>query len=540
MILKISFVFAALASCSNAFLQSPGSPLRVRNARHSLAVTSTLQPPARTFDNDDKTTAKEDSEMHADNEKFDWFKAWYPIIPVAILDHEKPHKFHLLGTPIIVWNDAPMVGVEKFGPKPKKGKRDVNAGQWRAFVDECPHRKVPLSEGRVEADGSLLCSYHAWRFDGEGDLVNVPQMDETELAIVKANPKSQCNSFPVKIVDGVLWVWPETGSDAKIQSALTEVNHYKVPGERKKEDVWYGPWNYRELPYSADFFIENVVDPVHVQVSHHNIIGSRYSDQQLDSMKLVNKVTKDGFKFQAKLSIASTGSNTTYHAPAHVAIETGTSGALQTLELYATPARPGYCHHVGRMVIAKDKNSEMPKLLRQFTWPMPLWVNHMAASLFLNQDALFLHSQERHLATTKDYTAVKDGADFKADNYNKAVLRTEADLGVVSFREWLRVLAGGRVPYKYGSVMPEWNRDIVFDVWNAHTKHCAVCQRALKNIKRARFTSFVAAACLAVLRPAASKALNLAGVVATAGLGLALSKLVGIFYKYEFEHAHND
>jgi hypothetical protein len=191
-------------------------------------------------------------------------------------------------------------------------------------------------------------------------------------------------------------------------------------------------------------------------------------------------------------------------------------------------------------VIFKDKNGKTPQLLRMFTMPMPLWLNHVMTSLFLNQDALFLHHQERHLSKSGAYTSVKNDPSFSADHYDKAVLRVETDVGVINFRNWLRLLAGGRIPYKYSPAMPEANNDMVFDVWNAHTKYCRVCQRALKNIKRARFASFVAAACLAVLRPMPSKALNLAGALTTAVVGFALNKFSRMFYRYEFSHAHND
>lgn len=182
----------------------------------------------------------------------------------------------------------------------------------------------------------------------------------------------------------------------------------------------------------------------------------------------------------------------------------------------------------------------MPKLLRQFTLPMPMWVNHIMASLFLNQDALFLHHQERHLRATGDYSSLKNEQGFSVDNYNKAVLPVDSDVGVINFRNWLRILAGGRIPYKYSPAMPEANNDIVFDVWNGHTKYCHVCQTALKNIKRARLAAFLVATCLAIIRPASSKIVNLSGVLATAGTGLVLNKLVGLFYRYEFSHAHND
>lgn len=30
------------------------------------------------------------------------------------------------------------------------------AGQWNVFLDVCPHRLVPLSEGRINEDGRLV------------------------------------------------------------------------------------------------------------------------------------------------------------------------------------------------------------------------------------------------------------------------------------------------------------------------------------------------------------------------------------------------
>ena len=111
--------------------------------------------------------------------------------------------------------------------------------------------------------------------------------------------------------------------------------------------------------------------------------------------------------------------------------------------------------------------------------------------------------------------------------------------GVVNFRNWIRVLAGGHIPYKYNPQMPPASNDIVFDVWNSHTKYCQYCQVALKNLKKVRFAAFFAATCLAVLRPM-NKVLNLASVLLTAGTGMLLHKLIGLFYRYEFSHAHND
>jgi phenylpropionate dioxygenase-like ring-hydroxylating dioxygenase large terminal subunit len=203
---------------------------------------------------------------------------------------------------------------------------------------------VPLSEGRIENDGTLLCSYHAWRFNGEGELVDAPQLDPdtSSLKRIQSNPKSQCNSFPTQVVDGLLYVWPEAGEDARLESALKPVKSYAMQ-DIDEDRMWYGPWNFRELPYGADYFIENVVDSAHVQVSHHNVVGSRYADQRM-TMKTVKEVSKEGFAIQ-NFSPVVGGNNTaitTFHAPNLVAIETSFGTARQTLELHVSPSRPGF------------------------------------------------------------------------------------------------------------------------------------------------------------------------------------------------------
>src|SRR2546430_450331 len=45
--------------------------------------------------------------------------------------------------------------------------RDAD-GSPAALDDRCPHRRAPLSRGKLRPDGRLVCSYHGWNFDGFG------------------------------------------------------------------------------------------------------------------------------------------------------------------------------------------------------------------------------------------------------------------------------------------------------------------------------------------------------------------------------------
>jgi hypothetical protein len=279
----------------------------------------------------------------------------------------------------------------------------------------------------------------------------------------------------------------------------------------------------------------------HVEVSHHNVVGSRYNSQVMNMSK-VKPLTKDGFAVESVRPLSGAKPATTnFQAPSLVAIDSKFGdGAKQTLELYISPSRPGFSYHVGRQVILKDKSGKMPSLLRQFTLPMPKWLNHVLASAFLNQDGLFLHHQERALARTGQYSsALGNGED--PFQYTKAVYPVNSDMGVILFRNWLQHLAGGRIPYKHNPTIPASSNEIVFDVWNGHTKYCKYCQDALRRLKTIRLASFVAATCMAVVRPAKLHVLgNLAATVFLAGTGMMLNKLIGMFYRYEYSHAHND
>jgi len=68
-------------------------------------------------------------------------------------------------------------------------------GQAAALQAHCPHRRMPLGEGRVEG-GCIVCPYHGWRFDGSG------------VGQSPANPglKPQAQAYRVAEQYGAVWV----------------------------------------------------------------------------------------------------------------------------------------------------------------------------------------------------------------------------------------------------------------------------------------------------------------------------------------------
>jgi len=108
---------------------------------------------------------------------------WYP----ACMAHDlgrKPLGVTLMERPFVLYRDQ--------------------AGVAHALEDRCPHRNVPLSLGRVHADGTLECGYHGWRFDGAGRCTAVPALD---LDLGDAPTPRDAVARPVRELDEVVWIW---------------------------------------------------------------------------------------------------------------------------------------------------------------------------------------------------------------------------------------------------------------------------------------------------------------------------------------------
>src|SRR5580692_4549495 len=66
----------------------------------------------------------------------------------------------------------------------------------------CPHRRAPLFFGRNEECG-LRCVYHGWKFDRNGDCVDMP----SEPAGSTLQAKVKILSYPTIEKGGVVWTY---------------------------------------------------------------------------------------------------------------------------------------------------------------------------------------------------------------------------------------------------------------------------------------------------------------------------------------------
>jgi len=141
-----------------------------------------------------------------------------------------------------------------------------------ALEDACPHRKLPLSQGRLQED-RVVCGYHGLTFDCTGACVEAPTQrgNIPKRAVVR--------SYPVVDRYRLLWIWMGDPEKANPDD-IFEIENFDNP-----------EWGYTEggmLPIECNYLwvVDNLLDPSHVAWVHvTSFAGSGTDDQPLDLEK---------------------------------------------------------------------------------------------------------------------------------------------------------------------------------------------------------------------------------------------------------------
>jgi phthalate 4,5-dioxygenase len=96
--------------------------------------------------------------------------------------------------------DGPPIRIRMLG-EDLLGFRDTDGKV--AVVDAfCPHRRAPLFFGRNEQCG-IRCAYHGWKFDRQGNCVDMP----SEPAGTSLQAKVRLKTYPTVEAGGVIWAY---------------------------------------------------------------------------------------------------------------------------------------------------------------------------------------------------------------------------------------------------------------------------------------------------------------------------------------------
>jgi phenylpropionate dioxygenase-like ring-hydroxylating dioxygenase large terminal subunit len=132
-----------------------------------------------------------------------------------------------------------------------------------ALEDACPHRKLPLSMGRLKGD-AVECGYHGLTFDGQGQCIDAATQQ-------RIPPFAVVRSYPVCDKYGLLWIWMGEPGRAREQEIL-DIEHFGQPG-------WHTTQGDRmELACHYLWMVDNLLDPSHVAWVHRGSFAGAGTD----------------------------------------------------------------------------------------------------------------------------------------------------------------------------------------------------------------------------------------------------------------------
>src|SRR6202035_1104501 len=125
--------------------------------------------------------------------------AWY----VAAWDHEVTRELRavrIIGDSIVLYR--------------------TEAGEPVALEDACPHRKLPLSMGRIAGD-EVECGYPGMVFDRAGSCTRIP-------GVKRVPPSVGVRGYPAVSRYGLVWLWMGDPSQARAET-IVGVDHWTDP-----------------------------------------------------------------------------------------------------------------------------------------------------------------------------------------------------------------------------------------------------------------------------------------------------------------------
>jgi phthalate 4,5-dioxygenase oxygenase subunit len=146
--------------------------------------------------------------------------------------------------------------------------RDTN-GRLGVLGEHCPHRGASLSFGRNEESG-LRCLYHGWKFDVEGNVVDMSS-EPAGSAMLKAVKQK---SYAVREAGGFVWVW---------MGAKERMREFEPPAWAPKSDI---PWAIVKMHAACNWaqVLEGSIDSAHSSSLH----STEMPAAQVDSAKATN------------------------------------------------------------------------------------------------------------------------------------------------------------------------------------------------------------------------------------------------------------
>ncbi|MGY4225006.1 phenylpropionate dioxygenase-like ring-hydroxylating dioxygenase large terminal subunit [Bradyrhizobium sp. USDA 4503] len=134
----------------------------------------------------------------------------------------------------------------------------TTAGVPVALDDRCAHRSFPLSRSTLDAD-TIVCGYHGFRYDAEGNWVEVPSQPKCPKGV-------GIRSYKLVEQGPLIWIWMGEVADA---------NPSLIPDLSWMHSADW-EWTKGQMDVKGNYIglHENLIDLTHLSYLHANSLGS--------------------------------------------------------------------------------------------------------------------------------------------------------------------------------------------------------------------------------------------------------------------------
>lgn len=163
---------------------------------------------------------------------------WYFAMPAADLAPGAMRARTLLGEPVVIGRIAD--------------------GSVFAMRDICPHRGIPLSDGRLDG-GEVECCYHGWRFAPDGRCTAIPSLTADQTMDVA---RIRVRTYPAVDRHGAIWIYMPADPRSTAEPAVPPPQLPSVTGRRP------GLVQRMTFPCHVDHAVIGLMDPAHGPFVH--------------------------------------------------------------------------------------------------------------------------------------------------------------------------------------------------------------------------------------------------------------------------------
>jgi phenylpropionate dioxygenase-like ring-hydroxylating dioxygenase large terminal subunit len=200
--------------------------------------------------------------------------AWYVVATGKELKKGGVLSKTIMDYPLVVWRDK--------------------QGEVQVLSDKCLHRNAPLSKGKV-IENCVVCPYHGWVFNGEGQCTEIPSEGPNADRI----PKHRVESFPCVEKAGLIWVW---------MGRENPVNKEPFPMPLYEGNGWNHYYMVTDFEQGITDLVENFMDVPHTVFVHKGWFRDRKQicikanvERTPDSVLVSYEQGNDAISFSSKL-----------------------------------------------------------------------------------------------------------------------------------------------------------------------------------------------------------------------------------------------